>query len=791
MDLYAHTDADGTLANGQKLSEHLSNVANTCAAFARSFGYEEWGYVLGLLHDAGKASAEFQQRLAGDPQHVDHSTAGVKLCKELYGGQGVQEIVSRLLALAVGGHHGGMPNVTSVGRRTPLRQRMEKLVPEFESGFYGTLMDAALDLPSPQSLEPLPPLREDRRFPTLSDEDKRRVMTSCSSFSLQLLGRMLYSCLVDADYLDTERFVSPETAALRNRSYDSLERLIEALEHHMQHLAADAPNTPVNRARHQILEDCMSAAEWDGGLFTLTVPTGGGKTLSSLYFALRHAVLHGCTRVIYAIPFTSVATQTAEVFRSVFGMKNVLEHHSAHVHTENDDAGADGTNESVLSERLATQNWDAPIIVTTNVQLLESLYANTPSKCRKLHNIAGSVIVLDEAQTLPDALLMPTLAMLEDLCIDFGASVVLCSATQPALSNLWPFGTRPREIYRHPEEYAQVFSSRVRFTPLEQIEPDGLAQSLTEAHQVLCVVGTKSKARSIYNETVQAAQKAGQIVDGVSPALVGFFHLSTNMVAAHRMSVLNEIRRRLATGERCVVISTQLIEAGVDVDFPEAYREIAGMDSLMQVAGRCNREGRLVDEDGLPTAGKVHIFELDDRSGECRGIVRTWLESMKSITRNLLADNEGVPSDKAIEQFFRMRYYVNSDGLDKGGIYKSIADVLNSLCASLEYERYADEYQIIDDSTEAVYVAWDEEGRQLLDRARELASIGEAPVLFMALQRYAISVYKDALHQLKRNGDIEDIGPFHVLIQDACMSRYSEETGLLPAGEGELNSLVI
>ena len=439
MTLYAHTGPDGTIADGQTLQDHLEAAAQQCSQFARDLGYEHWGYALGLLHDAGKSSEAFQRRLEGSTLRVDHATAGAQLSARHYGGKSVQEIVGTLMALSVAGHHGGMPNVRAVGKRTTLVARLAKDVADFEDAYFRLLKEANLRLPEARELEPLPVFRKDRRLPPVLEAKGASAKVPCHSFSLQLLGRLLYSCLVDADYLDAERFMTPEAAALRVREYDSLEELLERLDVHMARLEEQAPRTTVNEARAQLLQDCRAAAAWDEGLFTLSVPTGGGKTLSSMEFALRHAVLHGKRRVIYAIPFTSVAQQTARVFRSVFGANNVLEHHSAHVLANYDDAHEGASNDSARAERLATQNWDAPIIVTTNVQLFESLYANTPSKCRKLHNVAGSVIVLDEAQSLPDELLLPTLAVLEGLCIDFDTSVVLCTATQPTLDGIWPF----------------------------------------------------------------------------------------------------------------------------------------------------------------------------------------------------------------------------------------------------------------------------------------------------------------------------------------------------------------
>ena len=792
MTLYAHTGPEGTLEDGQTLEEHLGNVANRCADFAGRLGYGNWGYALGLLHDAGKASTSFQHRLAGSSVRVDHATAGAQLCAERYGGESVRRVVSTLMSLAVAGHHGGMPNVNATGKRTSLSGRLSKSIPTFRPAYDQLLAGAGLHLPDVQQLEPLPPLRADRILPAGMHNKGGKAIASCASYSCHLLGRLLYSCLVDADYLDTERFAAPEVSALRERNYSSLDELRNRLDAHMQLLGRNAPRTPVNTARAQILADCVEAASWESGLFTLSVPTGGGKTLSSLQFALQHAVLHGKSRVIYAIPFTSIAEQTADVFRSIFGRENVLEHHSANTPTMHDDMPGAASRDQIESERLATQNWDAPIIVTTNVQLLESCYANTPSKCRKLHNLAGSVIVLDEAQSLPDALLKPTLALLEDLCIDFSTSVVLCTATQPALEKYWPFGSVPREIARHRELFDEAFLHRVRFEPLVQVPRDALAYELSTKHQALCVVGTKKKARNLYQDVILAAKSRGEIDCDNSATDEGFFHLSTNMVAAHRMSVLNQIRSRLASGERCVVVSTQLIEAGVDVDFPEAYREIAGIDSMMQVAGRCNREGRRTNKNGEAVEGSVHIFEFEeDRGSEDRSLVRTWLGAMKGISKDLLTGTDGVVKASLVEPYFSRRYAKDADGLDRGQLLQRIAKTLEGYCQGLEYESYACEYKIIDDTTKTVYVAWDDESHRLLDLARRLAPTGEDAALFLPLQQYAVGVYSHVLSQLERNGDVEKVGSYYVLVQDGLVTRYSNETGLLPVGESEPNNLII
>jgi CRISPR-associated endonuclease/helicase Cas3 len=307
-------------------------------------------------------------------------------------------------------------------------------------------------------------------------------------------------------------------------------------------------------------------------------------------------------------------------------------------------------------------------------------------------------------------------------------------------------------------------------------------------------VGTKKKARDLYNDVVQVAREAGALSYGSSPKDEGFFHLSTNMVAAHRMQVIECIHDRLLKGERCIVISTQLIEAGVDVDFPEVYRELAGIDSLLQVAGRCNREGKLRDNDGNLCAGTVHVFEYEeDLDSQESGLVRTWLGSMKSIARNLIEENGGLVSEDLVKPFFISRYRGGSDelALDRGGILKSISGILQNRCRTLEYERYASEYHIIEDETDAVYIPWNDEARHLIDFARRLSTTGESAAIFMPLQHSAVGVYPHIIKQLLACGAIEVVGNYYVLLQESCITRYSEETGLPPVEESAPNSLII
>lgn len=396
---YAHTGSDlDDASTWQTLSEHANEVARRAEAFAEKFGMGLWGRTLGLLHDAGKASAGFRKRLEGG-KPVDHSTAGAKIAVDRYGAGGW------FMAYALIGHHGGAPNgkvwsecsrSQSAFLRTPLKNRLESEIESYDA-FFELMETGEIDLPDIVQLGA--PMRPGRTFES----------TARKAFSVFVLEHFLYSSLVDSDYLDTERFMTPEASEAREaRELANMEELLAKLESHMADLMEKAGDTSVNRARRSVYEDCLATAVQPSGLYTMTVPTGGGKTLSSMAFGLRHAVEQGMERVIVAIPYTSIVEQTAATLKAIFGAENVVEHHSNYDFHDLDD-------EEKAKQRLAIQNWDAPIVVTTNVQLFESLFSNKPGKSRKVHNMARSVVILDEAQTLPDKLLRPSLAMLEEL----------------------------------------------------------------------------------------------------------------------------------------------------------------------------------------------------------------------------------------------------------------------------------------------------------------------------------------------------------------------------------------
>lgn len=756
--LYAHTGSNpDDCATWQTLADHLNNVADLAAFFTNKFGMSPYGRVLGLLHDAGKASHAFQKRLHGNSHHVDHSTAGAKVALDKYG-----DMLGFYLGYCIAGHHSGQPN--GIGGESPsLEKRIRRDIEPYSA--FNTLVETGeITLPSEENFAS--PLIPNRKFSDIAETRKQSL-----AFSLYVLNRMLYSSLVDADYLDTETHMRSDLAQIRNQNtYATLQQLLGSLDKKLAEFKAN--DSFVNKARQSVLLDCIQAAKLPQGLFTLTVPTGGGKTLSSLAFALRHALLNNMERIIVAIPFVSIVEQTAAVLKEIFGAENVLEHHSNYDFVDIDDENE--ASDLAQKHRLTTQNWDAPIIVTTNVQLFESLFANRPGKSRKIHNIANSVVILDEAQTLPDPLLTPTLAMLEELSFAYNTSVVLCSATQPALDMQWAFGSSPQEIITHTELFDVAFGSRVTYEMLGDLDSDQLINFLVNQKQALCIVGTKDEARQIYDSVVDHYFDDGALVDKNLASQKGIFHLSASMTPQHRSSTIKAIRKRLKEHDACLVISTQLIEAGVDIDFPVVFRELAGMDSIVQAAGRCNREGR-------QECGQIKVFEYSV-DGE-RQKSTDWLEKMKMISRDLIRQNCGVIDGSLILPFFEKRY--RTEETDAKDIFKhlsaeSIIDEEEGI-RTIPFEQVARDYCIIDDDSVPLFIPWGDQARELL---KELLASDNQGALAMRLQQYSISVPRYKIQDYKDAESVMEVGPFLVLREERVPSLYQEDVGLInPADE--------
>lgn len=766
--LYAHSLSGSPEIEWELLGDHLCKVAGLAGKFCGKFGADDWGHVAGLLHDIGKQSGEFQNRLRGGTATVDHATAGARIATESLG------LLGHLLAYVIAGHHAGLANGTGDGPPTPLASRLNAAAYRIPS-IPGWQEHAAL----PPTLSTFAPThRADLTGPL----DRR-------GFSCAFRTRMVFSALIDADRLATEDFyqsAGAETAKPRGQ-WQPLADLTSEFNRYMAakaaHAAAGVLNKgqrQINAHRAQILDAARTAAKGDRGLYSLTVPTGGGKTLASLSFALDHAVTHGLDRIIYVIPFTSIIEQTAAVFRTALGPQlssHILEHHSAF---REDEAlakmeAAAGGGESGLQAgerlRFATENWDAPIIVTTAVQFFESLFSNRPCRCRKLHNIARSVVIMDEAQTLPLTLLRPTLAAIEELTLHYHTTAVLCTATQPAVQAHKPDGqaglkgglSKVREIISDPRHLYEAMA-RVTVKPCRNLTDDALVEALAAAGQVLCIVGTRAHARDL---TTKLATRT-------SPEST--FHLSALMCPAHRTRKLTDIRAALNAGGPVRVVATTVIEAGVDISFPLVWRQMAGLDSIAQAAGRCNREGQLPK-----TAAIVQLFEVDGRTSIRE--LRANEAAAREILRRDLNDPLGLD---AIEAYFDHLYWSQSEGsidrLDAEGILAACnAQVRKGL---LPFADVARAYQIIKTTMEPVIIPWDDGARAAID---ELGASSLPPEAIRAvarrLQPYIVNIPKDAFAQLRSLGRIEAINPhrfeeqFMRLSDEAYPNLYDNSLG--------------
>ena len=741
---YAHSAQDefGNLLpyeHWQTLQSHSVNVGEVAAEFARVFGAQEIACQTGQLHDLGKYSEAFNRRLHGGTS-VDHATAGAKIAVERWG-----NVIGKLMAFCIAGHHAGLANGSGEGdNRSTLKQR---LALQFGADIPALDNLWQQEIKLPQNLS-APPLKADAHHPF---------------FSYAFFTRMLYSCLVDADYLDTEAFyLNLENKAVERGGYPDL----NALQHNFNQFINDfrrriaqAPeqteaekrNAALNRLRSEILDYAVERAAQPQGLFTLTVPTGGGKTFTSMAFALEHAKQHGMRRVIYVIPFTSIIEQNAAEFRKAFGElgeQAVLEHHSTF-----DDSKLQ--NEATKDKlRLASENWDAPIVVTTAVQFFESLFADRSSRCRKLHNIAGSVIILDEAQMLPLNLLLPIMQAIKELAQNYRCSIVMCTATQPAVqaeNGFYRGFENVREIAPKPT----ALFDKLRRTTVQHIgtqtDADLLAK-LGERLQMLVIVNNRRHARSLYDQAKH---------------LDGTFHLTTLMCAKHRSQKLNEIRGRLKNGEPCRVIATSLIEAGVDVDFPLVMRAEAGLDSVAQAAGRCNREGKKSSENSF-----VWIFAPEEQ----------WkappeLATQAAVMR-LTADSfsDDLLSTQAVAAYFKDLYDLKGKELD----YKQILQMHRNAGQSLDFpfQTIADKFRMIESHMQPLIIPFDVDAENLISSLHHADNIGG---LLRKLQPYTIQIPEKVLAALHKAGRIEPINEknfgkqFYTLIG---LDLYDEVAGL-------------
>ncbi len=681
----------------QSNEEHTKGVVKLASQFAGEFGMASWGEILGKLHDKGKESNAFQQHVKKesgyDPNikvtgNYHHAYIGGMIARELYG-----KTFDNFLLNPIISHHSGLHDSDE--------------------------LDKAIDEETKKN--------SGKRIPPEIDMDVEKTNLCRHSFNLKKndfhhLIRMLYSCLVDADFLDTESFMDKKSSDLRKNKAD-LQTLLPMLENKLNSFKTDTNATEVNIIRNQVQELCQEKAAGPIGSYSLTVPTGGGKTLSSMLWAMKHAISNGQKRIIIAIPYTSIIVQTASVLREIFGEENVLEHHS--------NVDPERINDENLKNKikLATENWDYPIIITTNVQLFESMFSNKPSVCRKLHNIVNSIIILDEVQTLPKEFLQPIVDSLKTYNRLFNVSVLLTTASQPVLNGLIK-GCNPRATFSGIEHITEIIPEELQLhKKLRRVELsidnegksyDEIAEKLISHKKVLCIVNTRKDAQEIYRRLPQ---------DGIT------LHLSKNMCPAHISETITQIKTSLKDDSQEIirVVSTQLIEAGVDIDFPVVYRQEAGLDSILQAAGRCNREGN----NSICT---TYVFSLTKE----RCLPKD-MQPANNARLNLDKQSDWFAPNTMKEYFKQL--YCRTGSFDKKNIKGYLCDPKN-----LYFAIGAKEFQLIRDTDISVIVCWEDS----MDLVHQLLQFGPSYILMKKLAKYTVNIKKDDFEKLKKMGVVSE-----------------------------------
>lgn len=736
MDFIAHK----TEIEIQTLDEHLKNVADIASEYALAFNNADWAYYAGLLHDLGKSDVDWQKYIRGEKStSVNHSEAGAQYAystlKQKFGD------FAKIIAYIIAGHHAGLPDWNE-GSGNSLKSILAKTdIPYLENLLSNSEQKENLDALFPKSM----PFGK-------NDLKKENTLELMEHFHLWI--RMLYSCLVDADFIDTERFMLPKQYELRGNFAD-LQELKRRFDIYMEEKTVNATMSKINTIRSLILKSCREKAKLTPGFYSLNVPTGGGKTLSSMAFALEHAIAYEKKRIIMAIPYTSIIEQTAKVYKygtdddekiieykktgkCLFGEENVLEHHCNFDFDKNCEARI------LEKQKLATENWDAPIIVTTNVQLFESLFNAHSSSCRKLHNIVDSVIILDEAQMLPPEYLKSILSVLQGLVKCFGVTVVLCTATQPALegkigADKAAFEGIPKElitpIIDNPAELAEQLKRveiNTDYSKEKMSDWQAVADKLCEFEQVLCIVQTRKDCRELHKLMPE-----------------GTIHISALMCAEERSDVIAEIKERLRNGESIRVISTQLVECGVDIDFPVVFRAIAGMDSVAQSAGRCNREGKL-------KFGTLYLF--NPPTNVPIGLLKKGADVTKELL-DLYNYNLSLTPDLYKEYF--TKYYKTLNDFDKCEFeslmqsYK--ANIRKNRDGCLQFRTLSDNYHLIDNSYQAsVYVHYcsSRTGKDDINLLTALKAGDIDKPLFRKLTRYSVNLPLNEIKELVKEGRI-------------------------------------
>ena len=733
---YAHSKKGVDESEWQLLKDHLTFTGEIAFELGRDAGVSELAQAAGHLHDIGKYADAFQARLRGARRPVDHATAGAREIVRLFPDSPQKEI-AELLSYCIAGHHSGLPDYGSMGDvetdSTLLARREKKKLEEYSA--YKDEIDTSL-------LQLYPP--------------RLRVNRDHSGFCISFLTRMIFSTLIDADWLDTESYV--QDGAKPRGQHATIAALADVFNGFLQTFFAN-PQREIDQKRTETLNDCIQKASSGPGFFTLTVPTGGGKTFASMAFALNHAVKHGLKRIIYVIPFTSIIEQNAGKFREglgALGQENVLEHHSNFDWEKLRQNSDDESNDAYEKLRLAAENWDIPIVVTTNVQFFESLYASKKSRARKLHNIAKSVVIFDEVQMLPREFMQPCLLAVQELVQNYSVSAVFCTATQPSLQRFFPDSTQFTELAANPQELFD-FYRRIQVTDLGTQTDSELIERLNSHSQALCIVNTRRHAKGLFD-----------MLDGD-----GCFHLSTLMYPMHRKRILAEIRQRLDAGQPCRVVSTQVMEAGIDVDFPVGYRALAGLDSIIQAAGRVNREMK---------QNRSELFVFDP---ETEFIKRTpiFIKQTAAVARIILREFANDPTTiAAIKAYFDSLYSLHGErNFDARGILKHFDKGTGR--PDFDFKTAAEKFKLIDDNSVSVIIPREVEAKQLLE---ELKYTPYPLSTLRKLQMYTVNIYEGEFEALQSKGVIQTIGDqYHVLDEAYINDYYDPQTGLvLPTDRG-------
>ncbi len=689
----------------QTVKEHCEGVARLCRDFAIE-DLKDIMYAIGLFHDIGKYQLAFQRRINGENIRVEHSACGAIEAKEKYGSLPT----ALLMECCISGHHGGIPDMgylTDTEEMPTLAGRLKRKFDDYS--IYKDELSA--------------PLIDNNEFLQFLLRDCDSMDKCIDKFAF--ITRYCYSCLVDADSLDTAAFMNDED---RGTLKSDFVRCLDKVDRRLQSFICA---TDLQRARSKLQKEAFEKVNTDGEIFLLQMPTGSGKTLCSIKFALERALLHNKKRIIYVIPYNSIIDQTVKEFESIFGSDaEILRHQSTFSYDEQ----SDYDEEYKHNARYASENWDAHIIVTTMVQFFESVYSNKRSKLRKLHNTADSIIVFDEAHLMPHNYLQSCLEAVSYLTRYFNSEAVFLTATMPDFKSLI------REYGLKNSKIVDLIDDKSDFDKFDKCNYKYISSK--SGDEILSMAGKYPSSLIIVNTRKSAQQLYKSIYCGKK------FHLSTYMTAFDREKTISKIKCELEKLEkdypdfadvpeerRITVISTSLIEAGVDLDFYTVFRELSGLDSILQAGGRCNREGKR-------EKGEVFIFELKENEGKVLRDVRP------NITKGILQKYSNISSSESIEEYYRMLFYTNKDLLEVSTMHRYCSDIYN-----IPFKKYADEFEIIDSKTISIVTAQDERSRRLV---REIQCTGKGSE--RSLQRYAFSVYQNEFDSLLAQNVVDDFG---------------------------------